>query len=102
MSLRNIGGEELRLHQITFALEGSEWLISSLDRFTTWKVILYPLNSSLYGYQSCSERYEEDKRLFSLPGFQTTIFQTVEYSLQRIRSSTLKKSNIRKIHQVFE
>ena len=62
-------------------------------------VPLYPLNNSLGGHRSCSERSEEDKRLSPLPGFEPSIFYTVDYSLQRIRS-VLKKSNIRRTDHV--
>ena len=71
-----------------------------LGRCTPWKVPLYPLNSSLDGHRSCSERSEEDKRLFPLPGFEPPIFQTVQCFLERKRSFILKKFNIRRTDHV--
>jgi hypothetical protein len=63
------------------------WMIGLSPRLlsTRRKEPLYPLNGRLYGLQSQSWLFGEEKYLLRLPGFEPRIVQPVVYSAYRLR-----------------
>jgi hypothetical protein len=66
-------------HSSLQPLDGGEWSVSCLIRFTSGKELCYPLYRRLGGLQSWSGQFGEQKNLMPIPGFEPQAFQPIDF-----------------------
>jgi hypothetical protein len=77
---------------LTSALRGGKWLTLSSGRFTPGNEVRQSFHWRLGGLQSRCERFEEDKNIFSLPGFESFSVQPVAYKIFRLKLLNMTSS----------